>query len=118
MKTKRLGRKIKPHWRTAARTSTGASTINLLGKSGENKTRTNIRTENDKNIWANMKKKRQIQLYGTEIGNKHVINIVSLFLLSSFSFALFIFLGGCTTGGKIVNDRQPWLGLEYRAILL
>ena len=52
MKTNKLGRKIKSNWRTAARTSTGASTINKPGKSGENKTRTNIRTEDDKNIWA------------------------------------------------------------------
>ena len=74
MKTNKLGRKIKSNWRTAARTSTGASTINKPGKSGENKTRTNIRTEDDKNIWANMKKRRQIQLDGTNgIGNKHVI---------------------------------------------
>ena len=35
--TKWIGGQIKPHRRTAARTSTGASTVNLLGKSGENK---------------------------------------------------------------------------------
>ena len=39
---------------------------------------------------------------------EHVINIVSLFLLSSFSFALFVFyFWGCTTGGRIVSDRPP-----------
>ena len=54
-----------------------------------------------------MKKRRQIQLYGTEIGNKHVINIVSLFLLSSFSFALFVFFGDALLGARLLMIGNP-----------